>query len=83
MMTDDDKALLNQAWETCFPLMEESALFIQFLKQSDELKLGQVELSGFLRIVERWHQQTLDIIEFLGGIGNGEVNATDTGEAQQ
>ena len=76
MMTADDKALLDKACKMAFPLMEETSLFSQILKQSDELKLTQAELAGFHHIVERWNQYTLDIIEILGGIGRGEGNAS-------
>lgn len=77
MMTTDDKALLDKAYEMAFPLMEETSLFVQILRQSDELKFSQAEVAGFRHIVERWHLCALDLIETLGNI-----RPTDTGEVK-
>ena len=76
MMTADDKALLNKAYEMAFPLMEETSLFVEILRRSDELKLTQAELSGFGHIVGRWHRHALDLIEILGGMDRGEGDAS-------
>lgn len=76
MTTDTDIDLVS---EMAFQIMEETSLFTELLGQSHEIKLTQAELAGFTRIVKRWNQLALDLIEVLGDMGHREVNATDTG----
>lgn len=74
---------IDRVYGLAFQIMEETSLFTELLGKSYEIKLTQAELAGFARIVKRWNQHALDLIEVLGDVERDQENATDTGEAQQ
>lgn len=77
-MSDNQQSPL----EIAFTLMEEISLFRAVFDQNGcELKLGQAELSGAVRVFDRWVRLTCDLTECLPRTDEAVDVASEAGGA--